>query len=82
MRMILTASDRKYRVLDDCARLREIATRLDSEPKLRYTPALLLVTWADIDGPDAAPDFEDMVWTNTQRVIGRRLTRNDRFESC
>ena len=52
---------RKYRVLDDCSRLREVIEQLQLVPTVRYTPTLVVVTWADTDGPDAAPDFGDMV---------------------
>lgn len=52
---------RKYRILDDCSRLRDLieAFRSGSEP--RFRPCLAIITWADIDGPEAAPDFGDMV---------------------
>lgn len=52
---------RKYRVLDDCARLREVLVQLQTVSALRYTPALVVLTWADVDGPDAAQEFGDMV---------------------
>lgn len=52
---------RKYRILDDCSRLRDIVEILRSQPKFRFVPALLIVTWSDENEIDVAPDFEDMV---------------------
>ncbi len=52
---------RKYPVLDDCARLREVLVQLQTVSTLRYTPALIDLTWADVDGPDAAQKLGDMV---------------------
>ncbi|KAI0771453.1 SAC3/GANP/Nin1/mts3/eIF-3 p25 family-domain-containing protein [Irpex lacteus] len=52
--------EKKYRVLDDCARLREVLVQLQTVSTLRYTPALIVLTWADVDGPDAAQEFGDM----------------------
>lgn len=48
-------------MLDDCARLREVLVQLQTVSTLRYTPALVVLTWADVDGPDAAQEFGDMV---------------------
>lgn len=59
--MHLTYPRRKYRTLDDCARLRDIVEQLHAIPQLRFTPALLVLTWAEQDGADVAPDFSDMV---------------------
>ena len=52
---------RKYRVLDDCARLRDVLDTYRALPKQRFTPSLLLVVRADGTGSDVTPDFGDMV---------------------
>ncbi|KAI0086876.1 hypothetical protein BDY19DRAFT_908043 [Irpex rosettiformis] len=63
--------EKKYRVLDDCTRLRGVIDRLRLVPTARYTPALLVMTWTDVDGPDAEPDFGDMVRTLLdEQIIG------------
>lgn len=52
--------ERKYRILDDCARLRDVVEAYKkSQP--RFKPSLAIITWAEKDGPEAAPDFGDMV---------------------
>ncbi|KAF8128981.1 hypothetical protein EV363DRAFT_1400231 [Boletus edulis] len=49
---------RKYRVLEDCTRLREI---LEAFPADRhYIPSLLCIAWSERD-PDSSKDFDDMV---------------------
>ncbi|KAI0344374.1 hypothetical protein BDW22DRAFT_1355768 [Trametopsis cervina] len=53
--------EKKYTILDDCSRLRDVAEQLHSHPKLRFTPALLVITWADDDGIDVTSDFGDMI---------------------
>ncbi|KAH7925714.1 hypothetical protein BV22DRAFT_1010643 [Leucogyrophana mollusca] len=55
--------ERKYRILDDCARLREI---IDALPRSRhYLPSLLTVSWIK-GGSDTTADFSDMVDTFLQ----------------
>ncbi|KAL4071877.1 SAC3/GANP/Nin1/mts3/eIF-3 p25 family-domain-containing protein [Scleroderma citrinum] len=50
--------EKKYRVLDDCARLREI---LKAFPRSRhYIPVLICISWSH-EPPDVAKDFDDMV---------------------
>ena len=58
--------DRKYRILDDCARLRDIVGALSS--KRRYAPSLLVLRWANEERQDKDKDqvgvndgFMDMV---------------------
>jgi hypothetical protein len=50
---------RKYRVLDDCARLRDIIQALPV--KRHFVPSLLVVTWTETDPPELEHDFQDMV---------------------
>ncbi|KAG9312753.1 SAC3/GANP/Nin1/mts3/eIF-3 p25 family-domain-containing protein [Chiua virens] len=59
---------RKYRVLEDCTRLREI---IEAFPLNRhYVPSLLCIGWSERD-PDASKDFDDMV---ESMVAGGMLT--------
>ncbi|KAH7906674.1 SAC3/GANP/Nin1/mts3/eIF-3 p25 family-domain-containing protein [Hygrophoropsis aurantiaca] len=50
--------ERKYRILDDCTRLREIIQALPSSR--HYLPSLLTISWSAADA-DTSPDFNDMV---------------------
>ena len=51
--------ERKYRVLDDCSRLRDIITML---PKRRhYIPSIMLINWDASKGSSVATDIVDMV---------------------
>ncbi|OCH89508.1 hypothetical protein OBBRIDRAFT_756454 [Obba rivulosa] len=58
--------DRKYRILEDCARLRDIIKDLPPAEDLRYLPSLLVINWAEDGATDANADFNDMV-TNLQQ---------------
>lgn len=50
---------RKYRVLDDCSRLRDI---IDALPARRhFVPSLLTISWVDPHIDDVAADFTTMV---------------------
>lgn len=49
---------RKYRVLDDCSRLREVINTLP--PKRYFVPSLLIIHWAE-DDVSMPSDFLDMV---------------------
>ena len=52
--------NRKYRVLDDCARLRDI---IKSFPSGRYfVPSLLVITWSTEGETQQVSDFFQMVW--------------------
>ena len=57
---MLTVWCRKYRVLDDCTRLRDALDDI-RETKLRFKPSLVVINWSETDGPDAAADFGEMV---------------------
>ena len=53
---------RKYRVLDDCSRLRDVMKLL---PEGRhYTPSLLFINWDARPGSDVHSDITDMVCSN------------------
>ncbi|KAI8969536.1 SAC3/GANP/Nin1/mts3/eIF-3 p25 family-domain-containing protein [Trametes punicea] len=58
--------ERKYRVLDDCARLRDILeTRLPSDEE-HYLPCLLVINWSETEDDAGAMDFVQM----TQKAVG------------
>jgi hypothetical protein len=50
---------RKYRILDDCSRLRNIIKALPV--KRRYIPSLLIISWTEGEENNASSDFFDMV---------------------
>jgi len=53
--------EKKYRILDDCARLREILLAL---PEGRhFLPSLLLILWSEREPSVPGPDLQDMVGT-------------------
>ncbi|PCH34598.1 hypothetical protein WOLCODRAFT_106253 [Wolfiporia cocos MD-104 SS10] len=52
--------ERKYRVLDDCARLRDLVENLPPLEHLRYTPSLVVINWSNSDEAETIPDFETM----------------------
>lgn len=55
-------SIRKYRVLDDCSRLRDIVDTLRSgADRHQYLPVLLVVSWSDPKLDDEYLDFSEMV---------------------
>ncbi|KIO02581.1 hypothetical protein M404DRAFT_147482 [Pisolithus tinctorius Marx 270] len=58
--------EKKYRVLDDCARLREILKMLP--PDRHYIPSLICISWAS-EPPDVTKDFDDMVVAATQGLL-------------
>ncbi|KAG5652360.1 hypothetical protein H0H81_005262 [Sphagnurus paluster] len=51
--------ERKYRILDDCARLRDIISALP--PKRHFVPSLLVISWTEEEHAKPPPDFIDMV---------------------
>lgn len=63
-------SERKYRVIDDCARLRDIILSLPD--RRHYIPSLLVVTWDSKSGTDFPADISDMASTSTSTA--RRLS--------
>ncbi|KAL5500924.1 SAC3 [Sanghuangporus vaninii] len=50
--------ERKYRVLDDCSRLRDLISMLPEDR--HYTPSLLFINWDTKPGDDVHPDISDM----------------------
>lgn len=53
--------EKKYRILDDCARLREILLEL---PERRcFLPSLLLIIWSEEEPSVLGPDLQEMVST-------------------
>ncbi|KAI9068551.1 hypothetical protein FKP32DRAFT_1587585 [Trametes sanguinea] len=57
--------ERKYRVLDDCARLRDILdSRLPPDDE-RYLPCLLVINWSEKEDDAGTRDFIEM----TQRAV-------------
>ncbi|KAF8962842.1 SAC3/GANP/Nin1/mts3/eIF-3 p25 family-domain-containing protein [Flammula alnicola] len=51
--------EKKYRILDDCSRLREIVKILS--PKRHFIPSLLITCWGEQDQTFSTSDFFDMV---------------------
>lgn len=60
---------RKYRVLDDCSRLRELVGVLPSEEKRHYTPCLLVINWSEVEDSAKTRDLVDMVSTRKYLAI-------------
>jgi nuclear mRNA export protein SAC3 len=52
-------SPRKFRVLDDCARLRDIIEKLPA--KRYFVPSLLVFDWEGSKGPGENAEFVNMV---------------------
>jgi hypothetical protein len=53
--------EKKYRILDDCARLREVLLTL---PEGRhFLPSLLVILWSERQPSIIGPDLKDMVGT-------------------
>ncbi|KAG1748132.1 SAC3/GANP/Nin1/mts3/eIF-3 p25 family-domain-containing protein [Suillus lakei] len=50
--------ERKYRMLDDCSRLRDIIESLP--PDRHFIPSLLTISWSGGE-PDSSADFNDMI---------------------
>lgn len=53
------AACRKYRILDDCSRLRDAIELLPTER--RFMPAVLLIIWGEAATADIPNDLFDMV---------------------
>ena len=56
-----THPHRKYRVIDDCARLRDILETRLSPDQERYTPCLLVINWSEKEDDANTRDFVEMV---------------------
>ncbi|KAG6919686.1 hypothetical protein DXG01_002629 [Tephrocybe rancida] len=51
--------ERKYRILDDCARLRDIVQAFP--PKRHFVPSLLIISWTEGEQAKSMSDFTEMV---------------------
>jgi nuclear mRNA export protein SAC3 len=51
--------EKKYRILDDCSRLRDVILSLP--PDRHYMPSLLLIVWTEDQFAQAGSDLRDMV---------------------
>jgi len=59
--------EKKYRILDDCARLREILLAL---PEGRhFLPSLLLILWSEREPSVPGSDLQDMVGTGVSQPL-------------
>ncbi|KAI6115064.1 SAC3/GANP/Nin1/mts3/eIF-3 p25 family-domain-containing protein [Pisolithus croceorrhizus] len=58
--------EKKYRILDDCARLRDIIKTLP--PDRHYVPSLICISWTS-EPPDVTKDFDDMVVAATAQGL-------------
>ncbi|CAA7264544.1 unnamed protein product [Cyclocybe aegerita] len=63
--------EKKYRVLDDCSRLRELIKTLPSDR--HFIPSLIIICWAEEDQASPASDFFDMA---------NRLVSESVLQSC
>ncbi|RPD53579.1 hypothetical protein L227DRAFT_581247 [Lentinus tigrinus ALCF2SS1-6] len=52
--------ERKYRVLDDCARLRDIISALPPPDERHFEPCLLVINWTEVEDGDKTRDLVDM----------------------
>ncbi|KAI0820885.1 SAC3/GANP/Nin1/mts3/eIF-3 p25 family-domain-containing protein [Trametes gibbosa] len=52
--------ERKYRVLDDCARLRDILETRPPPDEEHFVPCLLVVNWSEKEDDENTQDFVDM----------------------
>lgn len=68
-------SFRKYRILDDCSRLRDIIKTLPA--KSSYIPSLLIICWTEGEESRAASDLFDMV--NIFYLVQRRSSSQTMF---
>lgn len=50
---------RKYRVLDDCSRLRGIVSTLPA--RRHFVPSLLTISWINTEGNDTTSDLHNMI---------------------
>jgi nuclear mRNA export protein SAC3 len=60
---------RKYRILDDCSRLRDIAKSFP--PQRHFLPSLLVLSWADVQQAKSPSDFIEMV----RFAVAKPITR-------
>lgn len=53
--------EKKYRILDDCTRLREVLLTLPE--RRHFVPSLLVIVWSEQQPSALGPDLQDMVGT-------------------
>ena len=58
---VLILQYRKYRVLDDCARLRDVINAFPPEDQRHYIPCLLVINWSEDEDTAKTMDLIDMV---------------------
>lgn len=59
--------ERKYRILDDCARLRDVILALPTDR--HYIPSLLLIVWSDGQLAEAGSELQGMVRAATSPLF-------------
>ncbi|PIL32442.1 hypothetical protein GSI_05144 [Ganoderma sinense ZZ0214-1] len=57
--------EKKYRVIDDCARLRDVLEALPPPERKHYVPCLLVIDWSDDEDTEKTRDLVDM----TRRLV-------------
>ncbi|KAM5541518.1 hypothetical protein V8D89_004708 [Ganoderma adspersum] len=57
--------EKKYRVIDDCARLRDVLEALPHPERRHYIPCLLVIDWSDDEDTEKTRDLVDM----TRRLV-------------
>jgi nuclear mRNA export protein SAC3 len=56
---VQTMMYRKYRVLDDCSRLRGIVSTLPA--RRHFVPSLLTISWINTEGSETTSDLHNMI---------------------
>nr|VWP01746.1 Global transcription regulator sge1 [Ganoderma boninense] len=57
--------EKKYRVIDDCARLRDVLEALPPPERRHYIPCLMVIDWSDDEDTEKTRDLVDM----TRRLV-------------
>ncbi|KZT03060.1 uncharacterized protein LAESUDRAFT_729568 [Laetiporus sulphureus 93-53] len=66
--------EKKYRVLDDCSRLRDIIKNLPAAEHLRFTPTLVVLQWSAEKENEAAQDFVNMAKKKVNQGVLRDVS--------
>ncbi|EJD00557.1 uncharacterized protein FOMMEDRAFT_112104 [Fomitiporia mediterranea MF3/22] len=80
--------ERKYRVLDDCSRLRDVVSTLPEDR--HYTPSILFINWDSSSGNEVDPEIshmiakyiEDGILRDSVTVIMSSDDTNETFANC
>ena len=64
---------RKYRVIDDCARLRDVLEALPPPERRHYVPCLLVIDWSDNEDTEKTRDLVDTVRPSSLYSVMFRL---------